>query len=42
MILHDNSYNIYYLQTTKVRRTLVGNVIVDRSDVVGACVIGNN
>ena len=30
----------YYRQVSKIRRTLVGNKIVDHSDVVGASPVG--
>ena len=30
-------YILIYLQTSKISRTLVGNNIIDHSDVVGAC-----
>ena len=32
--------NIHYCQVSNIRRTLVGNNIVDHSDVVGASPIG--
>ena len=31
------SLNHYYRKTSSISRTLVGNKIVDNSDVVGAC-----
>ena len=30
------AYNYYYRKTTDMRHTLVGNKLVDHSDVVGA------
>ena len=33
-------YSSAYHQTSNVRRTLVGNIIVDNSDVVGASPVG--
>ena len=36
-----SSYSIYkYCKTSNIRRTLVGNKIVDHSDVVGASPVG--
>ena len=32
--------NLYYRQVSNIRRTLVGNKIVDHSDVVGASPVG--
>ena len=33
-------YNIIYHKTSNIRRTLVGNKIVDHTDVVGASPVG--
>ena len=40
--LNDLSWNDYhtYCKTSNIRRTLVGNKIVDHSDVVGASPVG--
>ena len=43
--LHSNSFwiilqEIYYRKTSSISRTLVGNKIVDNSDVVGASPVG--
>ena len=35
-----NSYNVTYGKTSNISRTLVGNKIVDNSDVVGAPPVG--
>ena len=37
---HILSYQIYYRKISNIRRTLVGNKIVDHSDVVGASPVG--
>ena len=34
------SYQLAYRQVSNIRRTLVGNKIVDHSDVVGASPVG--
>ena len=39
MFLHDIT-NETYRKTSSIRRTLVGNKIVDHSDVVGASPVG--
>ena len=39
--LHDlTSFNVYHHQISNIRRTLVGNKIVDNSDVVWASPVG--
>ena len=40
MILHDLDYEFTYRKTSHISRTLVGNKIVDNSDVVGASPVG--
>ena len=35
-----NSYNVTYRKTSNISRTLVGNKIVNNSDVVGASPVG--
>ena len=37
--IHTN-ISIYYRQVSNIRRTFVGNTIVDHSDVVGASPVG--
>ena len=42
VMLHVNTIHIFfnYRQVSNIRRTLVGNKIVDHSDVVGASPVG--
>ena len=40
LILIKARYNKYYRKTSNISRTLVGNKIVDNSDVVGASPVG--
>ena len=37
---NDDAYNWAYRKTSNIRRTLVGNKIVDHSDAVGASHVG--
>ena len=37
---NDDTYNWAYRKTSNIRRTLVGNKIVDHSDAVGASPVG--
>ena len=39
-ICSDNGFSTKYRQVSNIRRTLVGNKIVDHSDVVGASPVG--
>ena len=38
--IHANPQRPYYCKTSNISRTLVGNKIVDNSDVVGASPVG--
>ena len=38
--IHAGNLNTHYRQFSNIRRTLVGNKIVDHSDVVGASPVG--
>ena len=38
--VYHNGWLYYYRKTSNTRRTLVGNKIVDHSDVVGASPVG--
>ena len=40
VLLWDPSANAHHRQVSNIRRTLVGNTIVDHSDVVGASPVG--
>ena len=39
-VVDVESKDIYYRQVSNIRRSLVGNKIVDHSDVVGASPVG--
>ena len=38
--MYPENYDFNYRQLSNVRRTLIGNLIVDHSDVVGASPVG--
>ena len=40
MVIYHENINKTYRKTSNIRRTLVGNDIVDHSDVVGASPVG--
>ena len=40
MVFHGTSWKLNYRKTSNISRTLVGNKIVDNSDVVGASLVG--
>ena len=39
-IRHSVTFGLIYRKTSNIRRTLVGNKIIDHSDVVGASPVG--
>ena len=39
-VIHHRCWNQSYRQVSNIRRTLIGNTIVDHSDVVGASPVG--